>query len=397
MDDSLFVVTVLGGDREGLVAEITGKLADINVNIVDIEQSVIHGLFSMFMLIDTNKTIINIDEIRGRLYEYSRRLNVNINITPLSEYGGEDKKEGREIQKITILGKDKLGIVAGISKALFGLNINIERIKMIARGDLLAMELFVNSKDVPLDKLRKRMEKTGDEVGVDIIVQPEDMSRFRKRLVVFDMDGTLVDAEIIDELAKAAGIGERVSELTAQGMRGEIEFKESLRKRVSMLKGLSESTLQRIRENMKLTSGSEELINALKTMDYKLALISGGFTYFTDVLKERFSFDYAYANELVIKNGKLTGEIKGRIIDSKRKAEIMDELVKRENISRGDIIAIGDGANDQIMLKNAGLGIAFNAKEVLKKVADGSITKNNLKGLMYCLGISERDLKKKGR
>lgn len=397
MDDSLFVVTVLGGDREGLVAEITGKLADINVNIVDIEQSVIHGLFSMFMLIDTNKTIINIDEIRGRLYEYSRRLNVNINITPLSEYGGEDKKEGREIQKITILGKDKPGIVAGISKALFGLNINIERIKMIARGDLLAMELFVNSKDVPLDKLRKRMEKTGDEVGVDIIVQPEDMSRFRKRLVVFDMDGTLVDAEIIDELAKAAGIGERVSELTAQGMRGEIEFKESLRKRVSMLKGLSESTLQRIRENMKLTSGSEELINALKTMDYKLALISGGFTYFTDVLKERFSFDYAYANELVIKNGKLTGEIKGRIIDSKRKAEIMDELVKRENISRGDIIAIGDGANDQIMLKNAGLGIAFNAKEVLKKVADGSITKNNLKGLMYCLGISERDLKKKGR
>jgi len=395
MEDSLFVVTVLGKDREGLVAGITGKLAEVDVNIVDIEQSVIHGLFSMFMLIDTTKATINVDEIRGRLYEYSRKLGVNINITPFSEYGEGNDGEEREIQKITILGKDKPGIVAGVSKALFDLNINIERIKMIARGDLLSMEMLVDSKGSSLDKLRRATEKTGDEIGVDIIVQPEDISRFRKRLVVFDMDGTIVDSEIIDELAKAAGVGKRVSELTAQGMRGEIDFKESLKKRVAMLRGLSENTLQRIRDEMRLTHGSEELINALKSMGYKIALISGGFTYFTDALKERLGFDYAYANDLVIKNGKVTGEIKGRVIDSKRKAEIMNELAKRENISREDIIAIGDGANDQIMLKNAGLGIAFNAKEVLKKVADGSITKNNLKGLMYCLGISERDLKKR--
>jgi phosphoserine phosphatase len=178
-------------------------------------------------------------------------------------------------------------------------------------------------------------------------------------------------------------------------MRGEIDFKESLRKRVTRLKGLSEDTLKKIRDEMKLTPGSEELINALKNMGYKIALISGGFTYFTDALKERLGLDYAYANELVIEKGRLTGEVRGGIIDSERKAEIMYTLAERENISREDIIAVGDGANDQIMLKNAGLGIAFNAKEVLKKVADGSITKDNLKGLMYCLGISERDLKKR--
>jgi phosphoserine phosphatase len=395
MEDSLFVVRVLGRDREGLVAAITGKLADITVNIVDIEQTVIHGLFSMFMLIDVSKADVNINELRGRLYECSRKLNVDINITPLSEDGEVDNEVGGGDHKITILGRDGPGIVAGISKALFDLNTNIERIKMIARGDLLAMEMLVNSKGVPLDKLRKMMERTGEEIGVDIIVQPEDISKFRKRLVVFDMDGTLVDSEIIDELANAAGVGDRVSELTARGMRGEIDFEESLRKRVSMLKGLPESTLERIRDNMRLTPGSEELINALKTMGYKIALISGGFTYFTSALKERLGFDYAYANELAIKDGKVTGDVTGRIIDSRRKAEIMDDLAGKENISRGDIIAIGDGANDQIMLKTAGLGIAFNAKDVLKKVADGSITKNNLKGLMYCLGVSEKDLKKR--
>lgn len=393
MEDHLFIVTVLGKDREGLVTGVTGKLVDANVNIVDIEQSVIHGLFSMFMLIDMANAKINIDEVRGRLYECSRKLDVSINITPFSEYYDAHGEEGREIHKITILGRDKPGIVAGISKKLSEFNVNIERIKMIARGDLLAMEMLVSSRGVSLGVLREDMRKTSEDVGVDIIVQPEDISRFRKRLVVFDMDGTIIDSEIIDELAKLAGVGKEVSELTELGMRGEIDFEESLRGRVAMLKGLPESILQKIRDEMRLTPGSEELINALKNMGYKIALISGGFTYFTDALKERLGFDYAYANDLVIKNGRLTGEVKGRIIDSKIKAEIMDDLANRENISRGDIIAIGDGANDQIMLKNAGLGIAFNAKEILKKAADGVITKNNLKGLMYCLGVTEKDLK----
>ncbi|OYT40287.1 MAG: phosphoserine phosphatase SerB [Candidatus Altiarchaeales archaeon ex4484_43] len=329
MEDSLFVITVLGKDREGLVAGITGELAAVNVNIVDIEQSVIHGLFSMFMLIDISKARINADKIKAIVYESSRELGVDINITPLSEYGEKYNEKEKKIQKITIVGRDKPGIVAGISRALSDLNMNIERIKMIARGDLLAMEMLADSKGLSLDKLKEVMKKTGDKIGVDVIVQSEDISRSRKRLVLFDMDGTIVDSEIIDELAKAAGVGKEVSELTAQGMRGEIDFEESLKKRVAMLKGLSESTLQRIRDEMKLTPGAEELINALKSMGYKIALISGGFTYFTDALKERLGFDYVYANDLVIKDGKVTGEIRGRIIRGSEKGSRRQHIKKQ--------------------------------------------------------------------
>ena len=393
MKDNLFVITVLGRDRKGLVAEITSKLAENNLNIIDIEQSVIHGLFSMFMLVDFSNSKRDIDEIKGQLYDSAKKIGVDLTITPRSEYGYEDEGNEKDIIKITIIGKDRPGIVATVSRKLFELNLNIERIKMIARGDLLAMEMSADLKgNIKLNGLRRELQDVGEKIGVDILVQPEDLSRFRKRLVVFDMDGTVIDGEILDELAKAVGIEKEISEITDKGMRGEIDFEESLRTRVMMLKGVKESVLKEIRDNMKLTPGAEELINVLKNIGYKIALISGGFTYFADVFKEKFGFDYVYANKLVIKNGKLTGEIEGDIIDSKKKAEIMEEIARRENIQREDIIAIGDGANDQIMLKNAGLGIAFNPKEILKKEADGVITKDNLRGLMYCLGVTEKDL-----
>jgi phosphoserine phosphatase len=392
---SLFVVTVLGRDREGLVSSLTNLLAEKSINIIDIEQSVIHGLFSMFMLIDLGGTKTSPALLKAALSKYAKKQEIAVTVVPYAEYADGDGSGEKNIQKITIFGRDRPGIVAVVSHSLFKIDLNIERIKMIARGELLAMELSVDAKNVPLTQLRKLMEKTGGEIGVDIIVQPEDASRFRRRLVVFDMDGTIVDQEIIDELAKAAGVGAQVSELTAKGMRGEMDFKDSLRRRVAMLRGLPESVLRKIREEMRLTPGTEELITVLKEMGYTVALISGGFTYFTDALKERLGFDYAYGNELVIRNGKVTGEVRGEIIDSKRKAAIMAELAKKENISKADIVAVGDGANDRIMLQNAGLGIAFNAKDVLKKVADGSITKNNIKGLLFCLGVTEKDLKKK--
>lgn len=391
MKDNLVVVTVLGEDRTGLVASITEKIADVNCNIVDIEQSVIRGLFSMFMLVDLENSTVDYKEFFGILTNCSKELNVDVTLTPFSEYKEEMKPERKEIENITIMGRDKPGIVAKISNTLYNLGTNIERIKMIARGELLAMEMLVDLKRIEkLEKLRTELRKAGEEIGMDIVVQPESNARWRKRLVVFDMDGTIVDTEIIDELAKAAGMWKEVAELTAKGMKGELEFKESLRKRVAMLKGLPVSVLENIRNNMKLTPSSEELIRTLKEMGFKLALISGGFTYFTDELKNKLGFDYTYANELVIKNGKLTGEVSGEIIDSEKKAEILNELMKREGLTKEEVVAVGDGANDQIMLKNAGLGIAFNAKDVLKKVADGNITKNNLKGLIYCLGVNER-------
>jgi phosphoserine phosphatase len=391
---SLFVVTVLGRDREGLVSGLTNLLAEKNINIVDIEQSVIHGLFSMFMLVDVSKTKTTPAAVGRELSVYAKKHRIAATFSPYAEYADGDCGGEKNILKITLFGLDRPGIVAAVAKSLFSASLNIERIKMIARGELLAMELYADAKSVPLNRVRKLMDEAGSKIGVDVIVQPEDAARFRKRLVVFDMDGTIVDQEIIDELAKAAGVGAQVSEITAKGMRGEMDFEESLRRRVAMLRGLPEPVLRKIRSELRLTPGTEELIAALKGMGYKVALISGGFTYFTDALKERLGFDYAFGNDLVIKDGKVAGEVRGEIIDSKKKASIMTDLARKENISREDIVAVGDGANDSIMLQNAGLGIAFNAKDVLKKVADGSITKNNMKGLLFCLGASEKDLKK---
>jgi phosphoserine phosphatase len=390
MKNALTVITVLGKDRPGLVADITRETAGIKANIVDIEQSVIRGLFSMFMLVDLKCATESYDEFSKRLAALSKKLSVDITLSTYGKYDGEHTPKKRELENITIMGKDKPGIVAEISSALYDTGTNIERIKMVARGDLLVMEMTVDRKKrTDPQELREKLRNAGEKIGMDIVVQPESLARQRKRLVVFDMDSTIVDAEIIDELAKSAGVGKEVADITARGMEGKLNFAQSLRDRVRLLKGLPIETLNEIRDNMKLTPGSEELLRTLKGMGFKLALISGGFTYFTDELKNKLGFDYAYANVLVIKDGKVTGQVTGQIIDSKKKADIVQEIMKKEGLTKEEVVAVGDGANDRIMIKNAGLGIAFNAKEVLKKVADGSITKNNLKGLIYCLGVED--------
>jgi phosphoserine phosphatase len=264
---------------------------------------------------------------------------------------------------------------------------------MIARGELLAMEMSVDLRNARFPELRNDISDVARWVGMDIVVQPEHLFKKRKKVIVFDMDSTIVDGEIIDEMAKAAGVGDKVAAITEKGMRGEMDFSKSLRTRVSLLKGLRLRILESISETVQLTKGSEELVVALKEMGFKVALISGGFTYFTDILKKRLGFDYAFGNQLEIKDGKLTGRIKGKIIDARTKAEIMDGICRREGVTRDEVVAVGDGSNDRIMLANAGLGIAFNAKEILKKVADGTLTRDHMKGVLYCLGITDRDLK----
>jgi phosphoserine phosphatase len=265
---------------------------------------------------------------------------------------------------------------------------------MIARGELFAMEMSVDLREANFSLLRQDLTVVSKNVGMDIIAQPEHIFKKRKKVIVFDMDSTIVDGEIIDEMAKLAGVGKKVTAITERGMRGEIDFSESLRRRVAFLKSLRIRGLESLARTFKLTQGSEELIGALKEMGFKVALISGGFSYFTDVLKKRLGFDYAFGNELEMKEGKLTGKIRGRIIDAKRKAEILDEICRKEGITRDEVVAVGDGSNDRIMVANAGLGIAFNAKEILREVADGAITKDHLKGVLYCLGITDFDLKK---
>ena len=227
-----------------------------------------------------------------------------------------------------------------------------------------------------------------------MVMQPAHSFQKRKKIVIFDMDSTLVDAEMIDEMAKLAGVGKEIAAITAEGMRTKVDFAQSLRKRVALLKGLSVKTLGSLARTLRLTRGSAELISTLKEMGFRVALITGGFTFFTDILKKKLGFDYAFGNELEIRHGRLTGRIKGRIIDAEGKARMMDEICRLEGITRDEVVAVGDGSNDRIMVANAGLGIAFNAKEILKKVADGALTRDHMKGILYCLGISEVDLRK---
>lgn len=392
-EEDLFVVTVVGEDRVGLVASLTGVLFEAGLNIVDIEQSVIHAQFTMVLLVQPFKPVFDMRQLRRDLEGIGRDLDLNIAVMPLGEFKGLRLAEEKTPYVLTILGSDRPGVVAAISRVLAEGSANIEKIKMIARGEFLAMEMLVDIQGGNFAPLRERLLEVANEIGIDIIAQPERMYKKRKKIIVFDMDSTIVDAEIIDEMARFCGMDREVGEITERGMRGEIGFAQSLRERVRCLRGIEVDDLKSLTGSMRLTEGAGELISGLKEMGFKIALISGGFDFFTDVLKERLGFDYAFGNQLETEGGRLTGRVKGRIIDAKRKAEIVDEMCTREGVTREEVVAVGDGANDQIMVANAGLGIAFNAKGVLKKVADGSLTKDHLKGVLYCLGISETDLR----
>ena len=393
-EEDFYVISVIGEDRVGIVSKVTQFLFEKGFNIIDIEQTVIHSQFTMVLLIQLLHVRFQLSQLRTGLSLLAKELSMNITITPLHEFKGLRLAETKKPYVLTILGADRPGIVAAFSSTLAKHHCNIERIKMIARGELLAMEMWIDLRKANFNLLRTDLTAVAKKIRMDVIAQPEHVFKKRKKVIVFDMDSTIVDGEIIDEMARLVGVGEKVEALTAKGMGGEINFVQSLRARVSLLKGLGIKRLESIAKTFKLTKGSEELIAALKEMGFKVALISGGFTYFTDVLKKRLGFDYAFGNELEIKRGRLTGRIKGRIIDAQRKAEIMDEICRKEGITRDEVVAVGDGSNDRIMLANAGLGIAFNAKEILKKVADGAITRDHMKGVLYCLGISELDIKK---
>ena len=392
---NLYVVSVIGEDRVGIVSEVTRLLFKRGLNIIDIEQTVIHSQFTMVLLLQPVRRQFRLNVIRKELQDLAKRREMNITVTPLHEFRGLRLAETKKPYVLTIVGSDRPGVVAAVSSTLAEHHCNVERIKMIARGEFLGMEMWIDLRDANLSLLRDDFSEVARRTGMDIIVQPESTFKKRKKVIVFDMDSTIVDGEIVDEMAKLAGVGEKVAAITERGMRGKIDYAQSLRTRVSLLKGLTIRSLEPLVKTLKLTKGSEELVSALKEIGFKIGLISGGFSYFTDILKKRLGFDYAFGNKLEVKKGRLTGRIQGRIIDAHRKAQIMDEICRREGITRDEVVAVGDGSNDRIMVANAGLGIAFNAKEILKKVADGTITRNHMKGVLYCLGITDLDLKRR--
>ncbi len=381
----LVAVSVYGLDKPGIIHGISEVLAENDVNIVDIEQNVLQGIFVMFIIGDVERCKVSIDELRRRLEERGKELGVHVHLTPFVR---PERKE-KNLYVITVLGKDRVGIVRDITKILLEHGVNVERTSLTARDKLISIEFVVDIGNADPEEIKKRLKEEVESYGLDVVIQPYSIFKREKRLIVFDMDSTIVDAEIIDELAKAAGVEEEVREITRKAMEGKLDYKRALLERVKLLKGLPVEVLEKIYNQIELTEGAKELIQALKRSGYKVALVSGGFTYFTEKLKKELGLDYAFGNELEIKDGKLTGRIKGRIIDAEEKARIIEELARREGISKENVVAVGDGANDRIMIENAGLGIAFNAKKALKEVADGTLSKENLIGLASILKLPE--------
>ena len=387
MEKILYVISAVGQDRPGLVHSVTQILSDLHINIVDIEARSVRGHFTMFLVIDLSTSDKDYGDLLQALEPIRSNFNMGLRVEPYVE---GRRKVDKRMMIFTLMGKDRPGIVASVSGMFSENGINIETIKMIARGEYIATEVTIDTSDVPdIKNMRRMLYAFSEDSGLDVSLRDYNKFQKQKQVVIFDCDSTIIQEEIIDELAKAAGVGETVKEMTIKAMNGEMGYSEAVKKRVSLLKGLTVEQLEILSRGIHLTPGAEELISTLHRMGYKVGVISGGFSFFTDYLKKRLKLDYVFANELAVENGVVTGEIKGDIVDAKRKGDILQKIAETERISVDQIVAVGDGANDRFMLENAGLAIAFSPKEILKEYSDGMITTDNLSGLRYFLGIPD--------
>jgi phosphoserine phosphatase len=386
-----------------VTSAITDILAVYDINILDIGQAVIHDTLSLGILIEVPKAAESSPLLRDILFK-AHELNMNIRFQPVEENNYEQWVEGQGKSRhiITLLSRklssSHIARVTDIA-ASHGLNIdNINRLSgRISLNDetdqtKACVEFSVRGASADTSALRAEFLKAASDMDVDIAFQKDDIFRRNRRLVVFDMDSTLIEAEVIDELAKEAGVGDQVSEITELAMCGEIDFNESFRRRMALLKGLDVSVLDAIAQRLPMTEGAEELVTNLKALGFKTAILSGGFTYFAERLQKKLGFDYVYANELDIdEQGKVTGEVKGTIVNGERKAELLREIAEKEGIKLEQTIAVGDGANDLPMLSIAGLGIAFRAKPLVRESAKQAISTLGLDGILYLIGFRDRD------
>jgi len=297
---------------------------------------------------------------------------------------------------VTVLGEpvqSRALAAVGLTLARFGAN--VRRIETLATRRLHCMEMLAMAHQNDRKELTNALLSVAADHDVDISVQEEGIGRRAKRMVVMDVDSTLIQTEVIDELASVAGVGERVADITARAMNGELDFKGSLKERVALLKGLPESALDDVAKKLSYTQGARSLIRVLKGMDYRTAILSGGFTYFTDRFKDELGLDYAYANTLEVADGMLTGRTTGTIVDGQRKKELVREIATREGIRLDQVIVIGDGANDLPMMSIAGLGIAFNAKPRVRKMAPHNINRKGLDSILFLLGIREEEIERR--
>lgn len=402
--NELILLTLSGSDKPGVTAGITTILAQYDVEVLDIGQAVIHNTLSLGLLLKVPHEAESSPLLRDLLFK-AHEMNMVPRFEPvtLEEYQSWVGAQGKSRHIITLLARRiSAEHIAKVTEVAARYDLNIDNISRLSgrvsieeveeESSKACVEFSVRDMSADEAEVRATLLTLASELGVDIAFQRDDIYRRNRRLVVFDMDSTLIEAEVIDELAKEAGVGEQVSEITEAAMRGEIDFNESFKRRVALLEGLDESVLEGIAQRLKMTEGAEQLMSQLKRTGYKTAILSGGFTYFAKFLQKRLGFDYIHANELDIQNGKVTGKVVGTVVNGERKAELLREIAAKEGVSLEQTIAVGDGANDLPMLSIAGLGIAFRAKPLVRENAKQSISTLGLDGILYLIGFRDRDV-----
>ena len=402
-DKEIILLKVSGQDKPGVTAGLTSILANFDAVILDIGQADIHDTLSLGILFEVKAGSSSAAVLKDLLFK-AYELGIKVNFIPITIPDYEIWVKGQRKQRyiINILGETLTAVqLAAVTKIMSDQNLNIDSIiRLTGRVSVVEKEeyprsciqLSVTGNIIDKTAINASFMQISGDLDVDIAFQEDNMYRRNRRLVCFDMDSTLIQTEVIDELAELAGVGEQVRAITESAMNGEIDFSESFKKRMALLEGLSEEVLQNVAENLPITKGAHRLMKALKYYGYKTAILSGGFTYFGEFLQKELGIDYVYANQLEIIDGKLTGKYLGEIVDGQKKAEYLKAIAEREGIHINQTIAVGDGANDLPMLNLAGLGIAFHAKPKVKESASTSISSLGLDGILYLLGYHDRHI-----
>ena len=390
MRDWTLLLTFTGRDGPGITAAVTDVLGRYRARLYDVEQVVVQGQLTLGFVVSFPDAADEQPAI-GELQETARRLGLHLDHSQGLAPSGEPSGRTRFVLTMIARGLEP-GHLQMVSGLLATHGANIERIQRLSEGGLTCAEIAVSLPFANEGKLKNALLAAGQTGGFDVALQKEDLIRRSKRLIVMDMDSTLIRIEVIDELARAYGVYDQVSAITRRAMLGEMDYDQSLRERVALLRGLDAGVLQELADNLPLTEGAETMLRVLKRLGYRTAVISGGFSVAAEALQKRLGIDRAWSNVLEIADGKLTGRVVGQIVNAQRKAEILEQFARSEGVPLDQVIAIGDGANDLFMLQKAGHGIAFHAKPKLRDAVHTSISASGLDAILYLLGIPGRDI-----